>query len=180
MKKIEFGFANEQNPRGSWEGIGIKPGLLLNEADYYGVVNVNRDSYIVAKVTKDDNNRYPQLLDKFIVRQAIADIYPDGSGIIFLDQEQSNTASLLEEHLNNPEIKDRISSIEDVLKLSSGLALGARVFNLLTDGEKIITTSIKHEVFTKKNEALKYCHMSFSELFMAYQEQLQDNKKFSR
>ena len=40
MKKIEFGFANEQNPRGSWEGIGIKPGLLLNEADYYGVVNV--------------------------------------------------------------------------------------------------------------------------------------------
>ena len=76
MKKIEFGFANEQNPRGSWEGIGIKPGLLLNEADYYGVVNVNRDSYIVAKVTKDDNNRYPQLLDKFIVRQAIADIYP--------------------------------------------------------------------------------------------------------
>lgn len=24
MKKIEFGYANDQEPKGSWQGIGIK------------------------------------------------------------------------------------------------------------------------------------------------------------
>jgi len=29
MKKIEFGYANEIDPKASWEGIGIRKGLLL-------------------------------------------------------------------------------------------------------------------------------------------------------
>ena len=102
MKKIEFGYANEKEPKGSWEGIGIKQGMLLTEADLYGFVKVGNNSYVVAKVTKDEYNRYQELLDKFLVRPALADLYPDGSGIIFLDQEQSLEAYQLEEYLNSP------------------------------------------------------------------------------
>ena len=99
MKKIEFGYANDYKPSGSWQGLGIKEGLLLADAEYYGVVNYGRDSFIVAKVIEDKYGRYPQLLGNFIVRPAIADMYPDGSGILFLDQEQSGIGEQIEKYL---------------------------------------------------------------------------------
>ena len=49
MKIIEFGYSNDVNPKGSWEGIGIKEGLMLTEADYYGVVKYEDNSYLIAK-----------------------------------------------------------------------------------------------------------------------------------
>ena len=67
MKQIEFGYSNDVDPKGSHEGMGIKPGLFLTEADYYGSVEFEGNYYIVAKVVSDEYNRFPQLLDKFIV-----------------------------------------------------------------------------------------------------------------
>lgn len=175
MQKIEFGFANEQNPKGTWEGIGIKQGLLLTEADFYGTVKVESNSYVVAKVSNDEYNRYPELLDKFLVRPALADLYPDGSGIIFLDQEQSLEAYQLEEYLNSPQVKDRITSIDDVINLSSGVVPTDKSFAILTDHDRVVTTSITHEAFERKNTALKNCHLSFSELQMRYEQQLSES-----
>ena len=71
MKKIEFGYANEMNPTGSWQGIGIKEGLLLTEADYYGAIKYEDNSYIVAKVKEDQYGRYPHLVEKFIVNVVV-------------------------------------------------------------------------------------------------------------
>ena len=34
-KMIRFGFSNDKNPSGSWEGIGIKQDMLLTDAEYY-------------------------------------------------------------------------------------------------------------------------------------------------
>ena len=180
MQKIEFGFANEQNPKGTWEGIGIKQGLLLTDADFYGTVKVESNSYVVAKVTKDEYDRYPELLDKFLVRPALADLYPDGSGIILLDQEQSLEAYQLEEYLNSPQVKDRISSIEDVISLSNGVVPADKAFKFLTDQDRVVTTSITHDAFVMKNEAIKNCHLSFSELQMRYEQQLSESESVSR
>ena len=66
MDKIKFGFANEKNPNGSWQGIGIKDGLMLLDADLYGEVSYVNEDYIVAKVVEDEYDRFPELLDKFI------------------------------------------------------------------------------------------------------------------
>lgn len=180
MQKIEFGFANEANPKGTWEGIGIKQGLLLLDADFYGTVKVESNSYIIAKVTKDEYDRYPELLDKFLVRPALADLYPDGSGIIFLDQEQSLEAYQLEEYLNSPQVKDKIFSIEDIIDLSNGVAPADKSFSMLTNQDRVVTTSILHEVFERKNNALKNCHLSFSELQMRYEQQLSESERMSR
>lgn len=180
MQKIEFGFANEQNPKGTWEGIGIKQGLLLTEADFYGTVKVESNSYVIAKVTKDEYNHYPELLDKFLVRPALADLYPDGSGIIFLDQEQSLEAYQLEEYLNSPQVKDKITCIDDVINLSSGVVPADKSFAILTDQDRVVTTSITHEAFGIKNTALKNCHLSFSELQMRYEQQLSESESISR
>ena len=85
MKKIEFGFANDAEPKGSWQGIGIKDGLLLTDAVYYGAISFNGNNFIVAKVDNDEYNRFPSLLDKFIVRDAVVDVYADGSNTLFLN-----------------------------------------------------------------------------------------------
>ncbi len=95
MKKIEFGHSNEFDSKGGFDGIGIKPGLLLTEADYYGSVEFEGNYYIVAKVVKDDYNRYPQLLDNFIVRQVLCDLYADGSANLMLNQEETQITRML-------------------------------------------------------------------------------------
>lgn len=164
MKKIEFGFANDIEPKGSWEGIGIKPGFMLTEADFYGFIEYNGNNYMIAKVTKDDYNRYPHLVDQFIARESIADLYPDGSGIIFLDQEESMITKQLESYLNAPIIKEKITGFDDIIKLCSGVNRANLAFSFLTVDNSFITTSITHETFERKKSALKSCHNSFSQL----------------
>lgn len=148
MKKIEFGYANDYKPGGSWQGLGIKEGLLLADAEYYGVVNYGRDSFIVAKVIEDKYGRYPQLLGNFIVRPAIADMYSDGSGILFLDQEQSSIGEQIEKYLNIA--KSHINSYEDILKSCDFVQRGNRFFDLITDSDRIVATSLDMRFLKKK------------------------------
>ena len=177
MKRIDFGFSNDFDPKGSWEGIGIKPGLLLTNAEYYGAIKYETNSYIVAKVGKDEYGRFPHLVDKFIVRPAIADLYVDGSGIIFLDQEESIISSQLESRLNEPQIREKVSDINGVLNNCNGVHMADISFKFLTLGDRIVTTSITHEAFERKNSALKNCRDTFSEM----QEQLLNvNNNYSR
>lgn len=169
MKKVEFGFSNDYDPKGSWEGIGIKPGLLLTDAEYYGAVKYDDNSYIVAKITEDEYGRFPHLLGNFIVRPAVADMYVDGSGTIFLDQEETMVTRQLEERLNSSHVKDGIKNIDDVLSNCYGVHMADKSFKILTmDSDTVLTTSITHEAFERKNTCLKDCRKSFSEL----QEQL--------
>lgn len=174
MKKIEFGYSNDIDPKGSHEGMGIKPTLLLTEADYYGAIEYEGNFYIVAKVVEDKYDKYPNLLGKFIVRDALADMYPDGSGILFLNQDQSLFARKLESFLNHEYVKGRINNLDDILKNCNGIHKANNMFILLEMGETILSTSILSEAFEEKNEALKNCHKSFSEL----QRSLEKSKKY--
>lgn len=178
MRKIEFGYSNDSNPKGSWEGIGIKPGLLLPDADYYGAIKYEDNSYIVAKVVKDEYNRFPELLGKFIVRPAVADLYADGSGILYLDQEQTLISHQLENHLNNPYLQGKIKDINDVLSHCNGVRIGDKSFAILTLEDRFLATSIVHSEFTKKNEAIKSCRKSFSEYQL--ENQLSERNSFKR
>lgn len=150
--------------------------MLLTDAQYYGVVNYGRDSFLVAKVIDDEYGRYPGLVGNFIVRPALADMYPDGSGIMYLDQEQSEFGQRIEMYLNR--IKERISSFDDILKYCDFVQRGNRFFDLVTDADCIIATSIRHETFETKNEALKNCRQSFSDLLRQYE--LANGNKFSK
>ena len=136
MTKIKFGFANEMNPNSSWQGIGIKDDLMLLEADYYGEIGYLDEDYIVAKVVEDEYNRFPELLDKFIIRPAVRRTYDDGSGVLLLNQEENEDIKRL-----NPDIKDASFSTRD----------------LIHDNE-ILSTSIIPEAFKReveKNRASK-------------------------
>ena len=165
MKRIEFGYSNDLNPTGSFEGIGIKEGVLLTEADYYGAVEFEGNSYVIAKVTEDLYGRYPQLVGKFIVRPAIVDLYVDGSGTLFLDQTESSISQQIEYFINNDAIRDKIRGVDAICLYSQDLHKASKAFTIIgMDTEKVLSTSIMHEVFEEKNEALKRCHSSFSNL----------------
>ena len=164
MKKIEFGHNNDLDPKGSWKAIGINPGLLLHEAEYYGAIKYEENSYIVAKVTKDEYGNFPHLVGKFIVRPAIADMFPDGSGNIFLDQEETLVSQQIQARLNDPLIRDRITNIHGVINNCNGVYPADRAFKFLTLDDNFHTTSITHEAFERKNEAIKNCKKSFSQL----------------
>ena len=77
-------------------------------------------------------------------------------------------------------IKDKIFSIEDIIKLSNGVVPADKAFSMLTDQDRVVTTSITHEVFERKNNALKNCHLSFSELQMRYEQQLETSENITR
>ena len=171
MKKIEFGFANEIEPKGSWEGIGIKEGLLLTEADYYGAIEYDGNSYIVAKVVEDKYGRYPELLNNFIVRGALVDMYADGSNTLFIDQERTFEAEQIEKYFNNALTNKDINNIGDILTNVNGLNKANKLFTLMEMDERIIATSITHEAFEVKNEAIKSCRQSFSDMQRHIQEQ---------
>ena len=146
MKKIEFGFANEDEPRGQWEGIGIREGLLLTDATYYGAIAHNGD-----------------LVGKFVVIDALVDVYADASCTLFLNQEQSLTAKRAEMFLNDERVREKIANIEDVIRVCDGVRRANNFFKLIELDEKIIATSIRPDVFTEKSDAMKHCHNTFSD-----------------
>lgn len=165
MKKIEFGYSNDDNPKGSWEGIGICNGEMLLDGSYYGVIGINGDNYIVSKITDlEMNSNVPQYSNNFVVRKAMCDVYKDGSAVLYLDQDKSSFTTNIEQYLNR--IKDKIFDIDDVIKYCKdfGIHRGNKLFSLLDDEPRIISTSIKHDVFEERNDAVKNCRLSFSEL----------------
>jgi len=155
MKKIEFGFANEKNPTGSWQGTGINEELAVTDAEYYGAVKFDGNSYIIAKVTEDKFGHWPNLVGRFIVRPAVADVYSDGSGIIFLDQEQSLRGNQIENFLNNEQVKDKIGNLDDIVNFTLGIIDDVTNTNL-EEKEYILDKKWKeikvnyHKVFSQK------------------------------
>ena len=155
MKKVEFGYSNNSESLENWQGYGLKEGSKITEANYFGAVKYENDSYVVAKTFYDEN---------FIIRPAIADLYKDGSGIILLDQEKSMLSEKMEKYLNELDYKGDIKNINEVMGQFNGLTKADRSFDFLTMGETIMMVSIPHEHFERKNEILKETTESFSQL----------------
>ena len=175
-KRIEFGYANEMNPSGSWEGIGINQSLLLTDAEYYGSIQYGDESLIIAKVLKDEYGRFPELLDKFIVREALVDLYKDGSGILFLNQEKTLICKKLEELLNRKQIIEKITDINSIKNICSAGGT-TRAFDMIAMDDTIVATSIKPLVFKDKKDAINRCRGSISNM----QKQLEEKtNNFSR
>lgn len=168
MRSVHLGYSNEMMPTGSAEGIGIKPGLMLISADYYGAFNYEDNTYIVMKVVSDEYNRFPHLLNKFIVRESIYDLYVDGGGNLYLNQEETDITNMFERYLNSPEIKDKITGTPSMVPLFNGVYIPPKSYSLLELGPEtnhVYAVSILPEVFNRKKSELKKCGSNtFSDL----------------
>lgn len=161
MKKIEFGFDNNLNPTGSWQGIGINPKVMLLDAEYIGSISIEGNNYIITKTINQTRNYQENM---FLVRNALVDLFPSGSGILYLSQNENEITNGLENLLNNPNVKDKIITVEDVLRVCSAANYSMPSFRIIESSPKIIATSILPEVFEEKNNAINNCHKTFTQI----------------
>lgn len=160
MKKIEFGTDNGLRPNGSWDSIGLSNGVLSGEL--IGLFNYDGDDYIVTKVGDTfQKSQYDE--NKIMVSRAIADLYKDGSGNIFIDQERSLRCENFEELLNSDKARSLIERGVSVADICNG-HLVSKAFDVLIDRNSINALGINHDVFENKKRALLYCNKSFSDM----------------
>lgn len=166
MKKISFGYNNLGIDSLYWEKPIIKEDVFLTEADYYGSIEFDGNYYIVAKVTSLKINNCPQLLGNFIVRQALCDVYANGDSVILLNQDETIVTKQLENHLNSSQIKQNISTIDDVINLTNGAKRSSMAFRAAEyfNSEMLFALSKLPEVFEMKNSAINSCKRPISEM----------------
>lgn len=157
MKKIKF-FRSDSNPvLGNVDGSGIetKDGRLM-EADYYGVVKNGDKSYVITKVVDSNLNSCPNLLGKFIVREAIGDFDIFDVGQVFLDRDESVATREFERFLNKflGDKKDfDIKTIVDLLDVDD---ISTKFNYIMGVNDSFDLISIPHEAFRRKKIAIEY------------------------
>ncbi len=160
-KKVDFGYDNSLNPNGSFEGIGLTgKGIGPISGEFIGVINVNNNNYLVTKII---NSYKDECNGKIDVRKSLADLYADGSGILYIDQRYSNDCQELEKILNSKPVKNALLkgiNIKDVFP-SDFVPFS---FDCVTKSNNIIATAIKHEVFEGKRNLISNCHNSISSM----------------
>lgn len=167
MKSVHFGSENSSNPTGMHENIGVGEGNnIIVKGDFIGVINIGDNNYLVARTTMAFND---DQVGKITVRRAIADIYPDGSGILYLDQLHSNDCKKLEELLNSNRAQTLLNEGKCVTDICDA-HMPDRCFDMLTSEQylgqyaDIVATAIRHEVFEKKKADINGRKDTFSNL----------------
>lgn len=160
-KIIEFGTEDSLHPVGIHEKMGLPTGAI--EAEYIGTISINGDNFIVGKVTecfdkKEDKD------GKIIVRECIPNVYSDGSGCIFLNQQVSEKCIDLERFLNTQNIINELEKGIDINSLINSSLLPLSIHNFINNTDLLLVTAIKNEVFNHKKELLKYNQSSFCDL----------------
>lgn len=172
MKKIEFGFSNDLNPTGSWQGMGISDTVRIPRADYYGAFSFEDNNYILAKIVEDNNFTIdPELLGKYIVKKALCDLFADGSSIMMINQEDDNVCSQLNDIVNRENTVQYLDKTGDITSLPfySPAPISFKI-NEMMSYDHVTVTAITPQAFEEKNEAIKTCHSSISELNSASRE----------
>ncbi len=178
MKKLNFGYDNGRNPSGAFEGIGVTGiGEGPVAGDYLGVVNVNSANYIVTRVTQAFKDMG---VGRIVVHEALADIYPDASGILFISQDKSQICFQLEQLFNMKESQQLIEKGVPLREICDG-KMAPFSFECVTRGETITATAIRPDVFLSKKQAINNCHSSFSrmqqELTAIYESEKESGKQ---
>jgi len=162
-KMVDFGYDNSMKPFGSNEGIGLGTKAVGPVGgEFLDVVNYHDNFYLITRIT-DAFKGSEQYIGKIDVRRALVDLFPDGSGILYIDQNQSQDCRNLTIALNSPELNNALKKnarIRDILS-TGGVPFS---FSCVTRGSRIIATAIKHEVFEKKNNLINSCSKPFSDM----------------
>ena len=169
MSRINFGYSNDNNAMGSFEEIGISPTEHIISAEFIDVIKLNERFYLISRVERAFKNEEHKV-GTIDVREVVADLYPDGSGVIFANQEKTYDCLKLENALaNSKNLFDRGFSVKQICKARIPDICYKYLFE--TDSEfPILVTCIKPNVFEEKRELISKRRSSFSNM----QQQLMD------
>lgn len=172
MKILHFGYDRSSHPYGTFdeEGLGLKEnGKLVGptHGELICVIKLYNDNYIVYKVIKAFNNdeRY---IGKYEVRRAIADLYSNGTGVLYIDKKKDYNSERLEAIINFDDFQNRLAAGEDFIKILDILPSNNYAFDgvlkMKDENECINVSTIDHDVFEYKNNLLKACLSSMSDM----------------
>jgi hypothetical protein len=180
MKKVDFGFANESNPNGTFEGIGLAGEARGPvSAEFIDVVRLNNCDYLITRITETFKNSENEI-GKIDVRRAFADLFPDGSAIMYLDQNHSADCFKLEELLNTENAKILLDKGISVKEICGGYNAPLSFLGAI-NGNLIMATAIRHDVFEEKRALVSRCHHSFSEMRREIESmQIENNRERGR
>ena len=163
MKKIDFGREESNNPKGGFEKIGTDDGILQGQIAEF--INIEGNTYLISKIDSTFKNSAYQVGD-YYVKEAITDLYADGSATLFLNSGNEEMCRAIQGRLNSGEIKRLINDgmpISEIFKSE----LAPRSFMFLTIFESqvpIIATEINEDIFETKKKLINNCHESISSM----------------
>ena len=171
MKILHFGYNNSSNHfiSSTQEGLGLKKdGKLIGPT--YGelieVINYYSEVYIIYKVIKAfDNNK--DYIGKYEVRRAVADIYANGTGTVYIDSQKDFGALKLESIINSLEFQDKISqgiSFNTLLNVSHNDSYAFDGALKIKDNETVSVCALSHDAFENKKRLLKMCLSSMADM----------------
>ena len=172
MKILHFGYDRSSHPYGTFEqeGLGLKENGKLVGPTYgelIDVINLYNENYIIYKVINAFNNdeRY---IGKYEVRRAIADLYANGTGVLYIDKKKDYNSEKLETIINYDDFQNRLANGEDFIKILDVLPSDNYAFDgvlkMKDENECINVCTIDHDVFEYKNSLLKKCLSSMSDM----------------
>ena len=152
MKKIEFGFNDDDHLNGQWSGIEFYNGEYLDMFSYEGM------DFLVTRIV--DSMR--GLNGNIDVREIAQDYYSDGSYITYANKKKNTACQKFEELLNRIKIKEKISNGKTPTSLLKDEGLAVHGSNLLdvtskSDTVSAVLTSVRPDVFNALIESKKYC-----------------------
>ena len=163
MKKIDFGREENNNPKGSFDKIGTDDGVIQGKlADF---INIEGSTYLISKIESTFKDS-PYQIGDYYVKEAITDLYADGSLTLFLNNGNEEMCRAIQGRLNSAEIKRIINDgmpISEIFK--SGLTPKTFMYLTLIESELPITaTEINEDIFENKKELINNCHQSISNM----------------
>ena len=163
MKKIDFGREEANTTKGSFEKIGTNDRVLQGELAEF--INIEGNTYLVSKIDSTFKDSSYQVGD-YYVKEAITDLYADGSIALFLNSGNEEMCRAIQGRLNSAEIKRLINDGMPISEIfSSQLIPKSFMYLTLIDSKAPITaTEINKDIFETKKYLINNCHQSISSM----------------
>lgn len=160
MKRIEFGREESNNPKGCFEKIGTDDGIL--DAELIDFIGIDGNNYLVSKVM-DCFNKSSVNPGSVYVKEALVDIYADGSTVMFLNNGNKEMCTALERTLNSYQISDLIKSGTSLNSII-GNSFVPKSFDIASISDLLVVTEINEDIFNHKKELINECHQTISSM----------------
>lgn len=147
MKKIEFGFNNDDNLNATWSNIEQYNG------EYLDTIRCNDMDFLVTRIV-DSREGLDGGID---VREVAQDYYSDGTYITYSNNKKSDLCKKLENFLNNKKVRDKLASDRalTLLRAADFPVFTSRLLKIEGNSEEFaeVITGIKPEVFKKLKDS---------------------------
>ena len=162
MKKIEFGFNDDNRLNSQWSGVEFYNG------EYLDVVRYDDIDLLITKIIDSPHG----LNGKIDVREIAQDYYADGSYVTYANKEKNAICRRLEDLLNSKKIREQLAEDSEphrtpyTILRNEGLPVYISNLNAVTSKSETvpyIVTSVKPEMFEKLKESKRYNHKSMYE-----------------